>query len=313
MRLLKFLSSIMLLLWLSACSNSEAPPLRLGTNVWPGYEPLYLARQQGFLNENKVRLIEFSSSTQTIQAFRNNLIDAAALTLDEVLLLQESEDDIRIILVMDISNGADVIIAQPGINKLQDLKGKRIGVEGDALGAYVISRVLELAKIGKQSIHIVQLEISKQEKAFRNKSVDAVVTFEPIRSKLLKIGGKQIFDSSQIPGEIVDVLVVQNSYLKQYPENLKYLLKSWYRALAMIKAQPLESAKILGLRMQLNAQDTLNAYQGLVLPDKNRNKQLLNPDNPELLKTVKKLSDIMLKEKLISHSVNPELLFKKEY
>lgn len=102
MAFLKFIFGIPLLLWLTACSQTESPPIRLGTNVWPGYEPLYLARQQGFINENRVRLIEFSSSTQTIQAFRNNLLDTAALTLDETLLLLESGEDIHIVLVMDI-------------------------------------------------------------------------------------------------------------------------------------------------------------------------------------------------------------------
>ncbi len=309
--LLKFIFSFIIGISLSACSQTETPPMRLGTIVWPGYEPLYLARQQNFLSAKNIRLIEFSSSTQTIQAFRNNLIDAAALTLDEVLLLQQSEDDIRIVLVMDISNGADVIIAKPGINKLQDLQGKRIGVEGNALGAYVISRVLKLGNIDRQSINIVQLEITKQEKAFKENKIDAVVTFEPIRSKLLKIGGKQIFDSRQIPGEIVDVLVIRNRYLKDYPENLKYLLKSWYQALSMIKQQPQQAAKILGQRMQLNTNDTLLAYQGLRLPDKKQNRQLLNPARPELLKTVMKLSEIMLEEKLIQHRGNLKILFSK--
>lgn len=195
---------------------------------------------------------------------------------------------------------------------MQDLKGKRIGVEGNALGAYVISRALKLGNINRQSIHLVQLEITEQEKAFKDKTVDAVVTFEPIRSKLLKAGGKQIFDSSQIPGEIVDILVMQRSYLKKYPENMKYLLNNWYRALAMIKAQPIKSAGILGQRMQLNAHETLDAYKGLTLPDKDRNRELLNPKNPGLLETAKKLSAIMLKEKLIQHNIHPEILFKNK-
>ncbi len=176
--LTRFLLCLLMLLLLPGCSDSPAPALRLGTNVWPGYEPLYLARQQGALNKDKVHLVEFSSSSQVIQAYRNNLIDAAALTLDEVLLLLESGERLKIILVMDISTGGDVIIGQSNINTFSEIMGKRVGVENNALGAYVITRALETANLAKDSITIVPLDINEQENAFLQKKVDAVVTFD---------------------------------------------------------------------------------------------------------------------------------------
>ena len=64
-------------------------PILLGTNVWPGYEPLYLARSLGYWDDSSVKLVEYSSASQVIRAFRNDAIHIAALTLDEVLLLKE--------------------------------------------------------------------------------------------------------------------------------------------------------------------------------------------------------------------------------
>lgn len=52
-----------------------------------------------------MRLVEFSSAFQAIQPFRDNLIDAAALTLDEVLLLLEAGERLKIILVMGFQGG----------------------------------------------------------------------------------------------------------------------------------------------------------------------------------------------------------------
>ena len=308
--LTRFLLCLLMLLLLPGCSDSPAPALRLGTNVWPGYEPLYLARQQGALNKDKVHLVEFSSSSQVIQAYRNNLIDAAALTLDEVLLLLESGERLKIILVMDISTGGDVIIGQSNINTFSEIMGKRVGVENNALGAYVITRALETANLAKDSITIVPLDINEQENAFLQKKVDAVVTFEPVRSKLLKSGGRLLFDSRQLPGEIVDVLVVRADYLSQHSEVTNYLTNGWYQALAAMKAQPKKTAEILGRRMRLGVDETLAAYEGLSLPDQKENQRLLaQQPKPALLLTANKLERVMHQQGILKERVDPSMLF----
>ncbi len=125
-----------------ACGEAPQTPMRIGTNVWPGYEPLYLARDLTYIDERFVRLVEYSSASQVIRAYRNGAIDAAALTLDEVLLLAQDELEPRVVLVMDVSHGGDVILGQAGLQDMRDLKGKRVGFEDTALGAYVLARAL---------------------------------------------------------------------------------------------------------------------------------------------------------------------------
>jgi NitT/TauT family transport system substrate-binding protein len=310
MKLLTKFICLSALLLLASCSDNPEPVLRLGTNVWPGYEPLYLARQRGALKEDKVHLVEFSSASQVIQAYRNNLIDAAALTLDEVLLLLESGEKLKIVLVMDISNGGDAIVGQPDITTLTDISGKRVGLDNSALGAYVITRALEIANLNRKSIEIIPIDINEQEKAFLQHKVDAVVTFEPVRSKLLTSGGRLLFDSRQLPGEIVDVLIIRDEYLNRYPTSVQYVLNGWYQALAFMKQQPREAAKILGLRMKLGVDETLAAYEGLKLPDPKENQQLLKQQpEPQLLLSANKLMQLMYKQGLLKDNVDPSLLF----
>lgn len=254
-------------LFLFSCTEDATPPLRIGTNIWLGYEPLYLAREKQFLDSKKIHLVEFSSASQVIQAYRNDLIDAAALTLDEALLLLESGENITIVLVMDISNGGDAIVAHSNIKTLSDIKGKRIGVENNALGAYVITRALEIAKIDSKSVNIIKVDINEQEKAFNDKRIDAAVTFDPVLSKLLKQGVHTIFNSKQIPGEIVDVLVVRDQYLTKHQNKVQSVLDAWYQSLAYKDKEPEKAAQILGKRMQLNVKDTLAAYNSVKLPN----------------------------------------------
>lgn len=307
-RLFIYLATCILL---SSCADTPEPTLRLGTNIWPGYEPLYLARKRGSLANEKVHLVEFSSASQTIQAYRNNLIDAAALTLDEVLMLKDSGEHLKIVLIMDISNGGDAILGQKNIKTLAEIKGKRIGVENGALGGYIFSRALEIVKLDSQSVDIIAIDINEHEKYFLEHKIDAVVTFEPVRSKLIEAGANLLFDSRQLPGEIVDVLIIRDEFINKYPDRINYLLDAWFKTLTYMQSKPLEAAQILGLRMKLTATETLYSYTMLTLPNKKENNNLLkNEPAPLLLSTINKLSSFMLNNNLIKKNINSHSLFQ---
>ena len=167
------------LFWLAKSGRpaDTSQSLRLGTNVWPGYEPLYLARSMNQFDESSVRLVECSSASQVIREFRNNTLEIAALTLDEVLLLKEDGYDVKIILVTDISHGGDVILAKPEIASLEHLRGRNVGVEHTALGAYVLTRALQSAGMSVGELNVIPLEIDKHERAFDDDKVDKAVSW----------------------------------------------------------------------------------------------------------------------------------------
>jgi NitT/TauT family transport system substrate-binding protein len=60
------------------CSEPPEEKLRIGSVVWPGYEPLYLARDLGNFDETNIRLVELSSAAQVVRAYRNGVIEVAA-------------------------------------------------------------------------------------------------------------------------------------------------------------------------------------------------------------------------------------------
>ena len=157
---------------------SEEPPFRVGTNVWLGYEPLYLAQSLGYLKGQGVSLRKFDTTLEVIEAFRLGLLEAAAVTLDEALRLAESGPEIRIVLVMDVSNGGDVILGQPELAAVSDLRGKRIAVEESAVGGYLLARALEIAEVRPEDVILVHLPIDRHLDAFRAHEVDAVAYWE---------------------------------------------------------------------------------------------------------------------------------------
>ncbi|MDB6079101.1 MAG: ABC-type nitrate/sulfonate/bicarbonate transport system protein [Akkermansiaceae bacterium] len=296
--------------WMEAgCSRPEPSPLRVGSLVWPGYEPFYTARQLGYLDEKQVRLMEYTSTSETIRAFSNGTIEAGMMTLDEALLLAQDVPDIRLVLVLDYSNGADMIMARPEIAGLKDLKGRRVGADTSAMGAYMLMRALQLADLTPQELEIVPLAPTEHEAAFTQGLVDAVVTGDPTGTKLRNFGARQIFDSSQIPGEIVDVLVVRDAYLQAHLETVKHLLQAYYRARVYCKEKPQEAAEIAALRAKISPQEFLSSLDGLLLPEADESRRMLMGKPPVLLKNAQTLAAVMREKGLLRKDVDIQALF----
>ena len=274
-------------------------PLVVATNIWPGYEPLYLARGLEAWSDEEIRLVECSSATQALRLFRNGDIDAAALTLDEALLLRQDGIDARVFLVLDISHGADAILAQPDIADFASLQGRRVGFESTALGSYVLTRACELHHIDPATIEFIPLEINEHERAFLEGRLDGVVTFEPVRSRLLDQGANVVFDSRAIPNEIVDVLVARGDVFEDHAEQLDLLARGWLLALDHIQTRPRDAAERMSRRLALSPEAVLEALTGLRLADAEINQRLLGGPDPELLTTAQTLASVMLTRNLL--------------
>lgn len=289
--------------FLAGCANRPEPPLRIGTNVWPGYEPLFLARDLGYYDGTPIKLVEYPSASEVLRAFRNGAIEVAALTMDEVMLLADQNQEPRIILITDISNGADVILSSKGIKKMQDLKGKVVGVEVSALGAFVLTRALEQANMSIDDVKILPVEPSKHERAFKTGEVDAVVTFEPVRSKLISSGANIIFESTQIPGEIVDVLAVRRDVLNNRSTLLRTLINGWFSAISYLEKNPSDAGRRMAPREGVDPAQFLNSLKGLHIPDINENLRLLSGGHAQFLSGTDTLARVMVEKRLISKEV----------
>jgi len=301
---------VIICLFMAACSEPRTQALRIGTNVWPGYEPLYLARELGYLNENTIHLVEYTSASQVLKSYRNGLLDAAALTLDEAIVLLEAGEDFRVILVMDISNGADALLGQASLKSIDELKGKRIGVEHTALGAYFLYRIIELTALDKQDITVISQEVNQHVRAFKEKQIDAVITFDPARSEIIENGGTVLFDSAQIPGEIVDVLIVRAEKVKLFEKNIYDLKQAWFKAVDNIQNNPTKYAKTIDKRMRVGEKNVMSMFDDLDFPNKEKNDFLLNPkEENSLVFSSKKMAKIMSENGLIGSAVDTEVMF----
>ena len=300
---------VLITFFLTACSQ-DSPVIKIGTNVWPGYEPLYLASDRGLLPEKKFSLIELVSASQVMRELSSQTIDVAALTLDEAITLESRGVDIKIVLVMDYSNGGDAIVADKAFPKFAMLKGKRIAVEESAVGGYFLSRALEKYGMETSDVEIVsklQHEISY---AFLQNKVDAVVTFDPLKTKLLEKKGVVVFDSKQIPGEIVDVLVVRRAVYDQIKDQLGVLKAAWFESLETLRTEPAKAMPIINKRLKLDEKSLSLVMAGVFFPSEQENRKLLSStDASSLRTTVARIKDYLEKHGRIASNVDVEDLF----
>lgn len=284
---------------LSGCRSKAPAPLAVAAHVWPGYEFMFMAQREGQLDAGLVTLRETASATDSISALLDGTVDAVALTLDEVLRARAAGVYLSVVLVFDVSAGADVILARPGIRRLSDIKGKRIGVEQGALGGLMLAKGLQAAGLQLEDVRMVPLTIERHEQAWHRGEVDVLVCYPPVSSRLLDAGAVNLFDSRQLPDTIVDVLAVRHEALVEKKQAVRHLIVTHLSALHQMHHNPHDSGYRMATHLKLHASEVLASFKGMVLPDLENNRRLLGGKGAALLNSVRSLNEVMVESGLL--------------
>ena len=260
--------------WLAACDTPE-PLLRIGSNGWPGYQFLSWAADSGQLDDRRVRLLRISSTTSGMRALSAGMLDGACLTLDEVVTALSEGIPLKVVAVLDVSHGADVVLGRGSVTSLAQLAGKRIGVEGNAVGAVMLDALLQHAGLRREQVQLVPVLLDEHEAVFDAGEVDVLVTMEPQASRLRKRGARQLFSSAQIPGRIVDVLAVHEQVLRRARRALQSLVDSHFAMLARYRTDPAAARAYMAAQLGVPHGDIAAIFGGMRLPERAENRQWL--------------------------------------
>ena len=296
-------------LWLAACM--PAKPLTVGVHPWIGYESLYLARDFGWLPPS-LDLRTNTAAGNSLAALKAGTIDAAALTLDEVLLARAAGVPLTVVLVFDSSAGADVLLARPQITSMAALAGKRVGYEPTAVGTLVLSEVLTRAGLSIDAIRPVELTPPGQLAAWRSGELDAVVSYEPTATLLRHAGAVPLFDSRQMPDTIFDVLAVRSDRLAGRETALRALLVAHFRALDQLRDHRRDTVLRLVAHQHITADEVQHTLSGVVMPDLAGNRYALG-GNSRFEQAVHRLHELMVERALLPHPDNLDNLYTAAY
>lgn len=295
---------------LAACSPRR--PLVLAGHPWPGYEPMFLARTLGYLPSDVV-LREAPTVGASIDAVKRGEVDGAMLTMDEILQLRDQGVPLQIVLVFNVSKGADVLLAQPRIAQLSGLRGQRIGAEDSALGSLMLAMVLERAGLQPGQVTVRRITYEEHEAAWARGDIDALVTYEPVAARIKKTGARQLLSTREMPDTIFDVLAVRPEVLKTHGDVLRATLAGHFRALSYLRQNPWDAAYKTVPHLGVSAEEMIASLRGLELPDLIGNQRYLSVQDGDLLRVANKLSAILLQAGVIAKPVEAGQLYSGAY
>lgn len=291
------------------CGRPAPEPVRLGVLIFPPYELFYLAAGAGLLPRETARLVSYRSPAEIARAYESGIVDAMTTTLEYGLSLMRGSDGHRVVLVLDVSDGADALVAKPEIATFGELRGRRVGAESGELGSYVLQRALDIGGLRHEEIEIVPVDYADQLEAFETGRVDAVVTYDPVRSRLVGAGARELFTSREIPGEIVDVLIVRRELLETRRDDLRAIVGAWFAARDRFVADPAAAAAHMAPREGLSAAEFLATFAGVRLPDAAENAAMLGGRDGALVDSVRRRGDRLIAAGIVDRLPDLATLF----
>lgn len=267
--------------------------LKIGSGIWTGYEPFYLSEKLGIFKKNnaKIKLFRNLQLDQEIQDLKSGKLDGVAITLDMAISLYNSGFPIKAVLIIDYSIGGDMIIARNDIKDIEDLKGKKIGMEKLYVHDYFLARSLAEKNIDKNDIELIYLKQQELKSALLNKKIDAIVAYNPIATKLIQENVKVLFSSKEIPASIIDLLVFPTKIFEENRENIKSLVQSWLDTLKYIENNYSQSMKIMAENEDISEYEFKLAFDEIALPDLQENLAFFDLEAED---NIFKISDITI-------------------
>ena len=257
----------------SAPAFAESPTFTVGWSVYAGWNPYFYMQKSGVLKKwadkygitIKVQRFDYAAS---LDSFVAKNIDACTMTNMEALDLPAASGvDSTVVIVGDYSNGNDQVLTRNGIGFAQ-LPQHRVMLVEKTVSEYLLERGMVLNGQAAQLGHLQLINASDSDivPAFsNNKSNEAVVTWKPLVTQILADPGVHtIFDSSRIPGEIMDLLVIRTEVLK-LPDGsgerfAKAVTGAWYETLQRMTTSNPDQAQALRVSASAGG-DSVESYR----------------------------------------------------
>ncbi len=284
--------------------SQSGSPIRLGFNLWPGAIPWQIAEDQGFLKSSGVNaeITWFQELGNQINAFNAGKIDIANLTLNDLFLSNANGIPCKIILMPDVSAGADAIVAANSINSVKDFVGKQAGIEIGTIGHLLFLQSLAKNGIDPKSLSIVNMAADAAISAIISGKLDVAYSYDPFITQLKKSGkGKIIFSSKDVPGLLADTILAHQPLLDNRSQEVQKLVDVWHKVLDFRNKNQKEAYAIEAKRAGVTVEEYSTLQKGLEWLSPKQTLETFKPGNDtrSLVFAGKVVADFMLNQKLL--------------
>ncbi len=221
---------------------AERTSFNVAWSIYVGWMPWEYADRSGILQKwaakyaIKIKLTQVNDYVESINQYTAGTFDACAMTNMDMLTIPAAGGvDSTALIVGDFSNGNDGVVLKGKGKKLEDIKGQKVNLVELSVSHYLLVRGLSGIGLRERDLKIINTSDADVVAAFATPSSTAVVAWKPQLSEVLNMPDAQlVFDSSKIPGEILDLMVVNSAVLNANPKLGKALIGAWYETLALM-------------------------------------------------------------------------------
>jgi NitT/TauT family transport system substrate-binding protein len=232
---------------LSVGHTAPKKEFKVAWSIYVGWMPWGYANDHGIVKKwadkygITIEVTQFNDYVESMNQYTAGAFDAVTLTnMDGLSIPAAGGVDTTAVIVGDFSNGNDAVILKDKAT-LADIKGQNVNLVEFSVSHYLLARALESIKMSERDVKVVNTSDADMVAAYKTPDVTAVVTWNPLVSTILEDpSAKKVFDSSQIPGEVIDLMVANTATLKDNPDFGKALAGIWYETAALMKADTAE-------------------------------------------------------------------------
>ncbi|MGP6086018.1 putative urea ABC transporter substrate-binding protein [Antarctobacter jejuensis] len=227
-----------------APAAAQQTDFRIAWSIYVGWMPWGYLEESGIMDKwaekygITVEIVQINDYVESINQYTAGAFDGVSATnMDTLSIPAGGGVDTTALIVGDFSNGNDAVIVK-GDTTLADLAGKPVNLVELSVSHYLLARALDSVDLQERDLaSVINTSDADMIAAFTTSDVEAVVTWNPLVSTILEEpGAKKVFDSSDIPGEIIDLMVVNTQVLEDNPDFGKALVGAWYEVLGLMAA-----------------------------------------------------------------------------
>jgi NitT/TauT family transport system substrate-binding protein len=222
---------------------------RIAWSIYVGWMPWPYAAETGILTKwadkygIKIEMVEVNDYVESINQYTAGAFDGVAVTNMDCLTIPAAGGvDSTAIILGDYSNGNDAVIlkrSSPDDHpKLADIAKRTVNLVQLSVSQYLLARALDTVHLSERDLKLVNTSDADIVAAFGTRGVGAVVTWNPQVGEVMKSPlAEKVFDSSQVPGEIIDMLALKTDAIKDNPRLAMALAGAWYEVMATMAAK----------------------------------------------------------------------------
>jgi len=221
-------------------------------SIYAGWMPWGYLQDSGIMKKwadkygINVEVVQLNDYIESINQYTAGEFDGCAMTnMDALSIPAAGGVDTSVLIAGDYSNGNDGLILKEG-GDLASIKGQNVNLVELSVSHYFLARALETVGLSEKDITVVNTSDADMVSVYGTPEITAVATWNPMLSEILASQkGELVFDSSKIPGEIIDAMMVNTQTLKDNPALGKALVGAWFETLALMAADTPESKAAL--------------------------------------------------------------------